>query len=631
MVSRSELQDLAHILRRDVLLMTSAAGSGHPTSCLSAAEIMSVLFFHEMRYDPKNAKNPENDEFILSKGHAAPILYAALKHAGCIKSDLLLLRKYGSPLEGHPVPSLDWVKVATGSLGQGLSVGLGMALAARYAKKAYRTYVLLGDSETAEGSIYEALQLAAHYQVANLCVIVDVNRLGQSNITMLGHDLKKYQEIFRAFQWNIIIVDGHNVKQLMHAFEQARKETKRPTVILAKTCKGKGVSFLENKEGWHGKALNQEQVQKALQEIPNPQLPKGEIRRPPESQKTAFIRELLPLSVTYAKGSFVATREAYGNVLAKIVQRNQNSIALDAEVKNSTDAQEAEKVRPEQFVECFIAEQNMVSMALGMAVKGLRPFVSTFAAFFTRAHDQLRMAAVSQAKIVCVGSHCGSSIGEDGPSQMGLEDIALFRSLPGSTVVYPADAVATEKLVAAAEKNKGITYIRTTRVKTPVIYDNKETFPVGGFKILTKVKKAQIVIAAAGITVQEALKACVKLKEKGIPVIVVDCYSIKPFDHARFSTLVSKYGNKVLIVEDHYKEGGLGEMIMSACAGKGIKFMHRSITEIPHSGSWPELAEKFGITEKGIIKAVRELLYGITRGMNNKRADTTNLSEYIGR
>lgn len=603
----SYLQDIATLLRRDVLTMTTTAGSGHPTTCLSCAEIIATLFFTEIRYDPTHAAHPENDEFILSKGHAAPILYAALHHAGCIPNNLNTLRQYGSALEGHPVPTLPWIKVATGSLGQGLSIGVGMALAAQLQKRTYRTYVLLGDSESLEGSIAEAAQLASHYNLTNLCAILDVNRLGQSNETLYGHNLQHYKKIFEAYGWNTILIDGHNLNHLKTAFAKARANHKKPTIIIAKTLKGKGVSFLENKEGWHGKVLTEEQLHNALHELPNVTLPTIRITKP---STRAIAKHTCPSAIPtiYKQGDNIATREAYGNVLVKLARLDQRVIALDAEVKNSTGAQALEKTFPKQFIEAYIAEQNMIGMSLGLAVKGFHVYASTFAAFLARSHDQLRMAALSRGTFTCVGSHCGTSIGEDGPSQMGLEDLALFRSLPGSTVLYPADAVATEQLLLQTLHIPGIKYIRTTRAKTPIIYSNRETFPLGGFNVVRRDKNARLTIATAGITLHEALKAHETLQQQAIPVNIVDCYSIKPFDAKKFINHAAKNGKHVLVVEDHYAEGGLGEMLMHACAGTGITFTHNAITKIPHSGPWPTLAEPFNITSKGILKTIKKII-----------------------
>jgi len=603
-----QLQDIANILRRDVLKMTSFAGSGHPTSCLSIAEIMSVLFFNEMTYDSKNSVNPNNDEFILSKGHAAPILYSSFYRAKMIKLNLMGLRKLTSGLEGHPIPkSLKWIKVATGSLGQGLSVGVGMALAAKLQKRKFKTYVLMGDSEVAEGSVYEAMELASHYKLNNLIAIVDVNRLGQRGETMLGHDMKAYKKRFSGFGWETILIDGHNIKQILSSLKQANKSQK-PTVIIAKTLKGKGVSFLENKEDWHGKALSQEELGKALKEIPNPGIPEFKIRKPKSSKKssrTSIARKLK--LVKYEKGEEVATREAYGNALANLAKSNPLVLAVDGEVSNSTFANKLKSAKPKQFIEAYIAEQNMIGMALGLSVKGFNVFTSSFAAFLSRAHDQIRMAALSNPKnLTFCGSHAGISIGEDGPSQMGLEDIAIFRDLPKSIVFYPSDAVSAYKLTLLSSKLKGIKYIRTSRPKTPLLYKNSETFKVGDFKILKSSGKDKAVIIAAGITTHEALKAHEALKKQNIPTSVVDLYCIKPLNVKKLKNFILKHGGKVVVVEDHYAEGGIGEMLSENLINSNIKLKHLAVREIPHSGKKDELLDKYGISWKSIVKAVKK-------------------------
>lgn len=601
-----QLQEIANVLRRDVAEMTTAAGSGHPSSCFSCAEIVATLFFHEMKYDVRDAENPDNDEFILSKGHAAPILYSALFRAGCIKEDLNKLRKLSSNLEGHPTPrSSKWVKVATGSLGQGASVGAGMALAGKLQGRKFRTYVLLGDSEMAEGSNYEALQLAPHYNLSNLCLVIDANRLGQRGETMIAHDLKRFAEGIESFKWNTIIVDGHDVGQLIKAFDEARKSG-MPTAIIAKTRKGKGVSFMEDKEGWHGKAMNAEELKIALKEIPNVKMPKIKIEKP---WKMTIVenKKKRVLEKRCGAGEMVATREAYGKALADLAIANEKVIAVDAEVSNSTHSDEVKKVRPGQFVETFIAEQNLVGVCLGLSKKGFNVFGSTFAAFLSRAHDQIRMSALSNANFTLCGSHAGVSIGEDGASQMGLEDIAMFRTLPNSIVLYPSDGVATEKLTYLAAKTRGLKYIRTTRGKTPVIYPQNEEFKLGEFKILRQSAKDKVVLVGAGITLHECLKAYDKLKGKKVNAAVVDLYCIKPFDSKRFISFVKKHGGKIVVAEDHYEEGGIGEMLAEELENSGIKIKHLFVGEIPHSGKPEELLKKYGIDSGAIVKAVGKL------------------------
>jgi len=603
-MNNRDLRDVANVLRRDVLKMTTNAESGHPTSCMSCAEIVSCLFFSEMKYDVRDHNNHNNDEFILSKGHAAPILYSALSRAGAVSGNLMSLRKFGSKFEGHPIPSsVNWVKVATGSLGQGLSVGVGMALAAKLDGRSFNTYVLLGDSEMAEGSNYEAMQLASHYNLNNLIAIVDINRLGQRGETMLGHDISTYKKRFKSFGWKVVVVDGHDVSQIVSSL---RKKSKLPKVILAKTFKGKGFSHVENKEGWHGEALSEVELQLALRRMPDPVMPKIDIRRP-DRVRIRSLKTKLPNFTTYS--GKLATRKAYGNILASLAKADHRVLALDGEVSNSTFAEKVKEVKPNQFVECFIAEQNMIGMALGLSKKGFNVFASTFAAFLSRAHDQLRIAALSSPDFTVCGSHAGVSIGQDGGSQMGLEDIAIFRSLPKSIVLYPSDAVSCEKLVVLASRTKGLKYIRTTRADTSIIYSRKESFNIGDFKVLksgkiigTADKSAvgHIILVGSGITLHECLKAAEKVKG----VSVVDLYCVKPFDGKKFIDFVKKHGKKVVVVEDHYEEGGIGEMLSSVLNGTGIKMKHLAVRKIPHSGRPEELLRAYGIDSDSIVGAV---------------------------
>ena len=608
MLNAKQLSEIASLLRRDVLKATTAAGSGHATSCLSAADILSVLFFHELALDKTNPHNPDNDEFILSKGHAAPLLYASLKRAGLMTHDLSNLRKITSPLEGHPVPSLEmpWVKAATGSLGQGLSIGLGMALAAKMQKRTCRTYVLMGDSECAEGSVWEAAQLATHYKLNNLCAIIDINKLGQRGETMLSHDMERYAQRFGAFGWQAIVINGHSIPEITRAFKKAQSSNK-PSIILAKTIKGKGVSFIEGKNGWHGKALSEVELKKALKEIPDCEMPAFETLSPGAS--ITKIRKPQTLSLPrYSLGEEIATREAYGATLAAFAQADPKIIALDAEVSNSTFAEKVKQAMPDQFLECFIAEQNMISMAQGLATKGYKPLASTFASFITRAHDQLRMASLSNSSFTVCGSHAGVSIGEDGASQMGLEDIALFRTLPNSIILQPSDGNSTVKLLQIAQQHNGISYIRTLRPKTPVIYPHHEEFAIGEFKVIKSSGFDSIVIASTGITTHEALKAFQVLHKQGIPAAIVDCYCIKPFNHARFAEFVKAHGSRLIIVEDHYPEGGLGEMISSQLANQDTRIKHLAVTKKPHSGTKDQLLAMENINAESIINAAKGLV-----------------------
>ena len=606
MVTNKQLSDIANVLRRDVAIMTTNAGSGHLTSCFSCAEILSCLFFHEMVWDIKDSKNPDNDEFILSKGHAAPILYSALYRSGAIKHNLNNLRKLNSPLEGHPMPkSLSQIKIATGSLGQGLSVGIGMALASKLQGRKFRTFVLMGDSETSEGSIWEAFQLASHYKLNNLCAIIDANRLGQRGQTMLGHDVKTYKKRIQSFGWNTLVVDGHNINQLIKALLKSKKSQK-PTCIIAKTFKGKGVSFLENKENWHGRVMDNRHLHQALDELPHVSMPKIKIKKPIKMNEIK-IKYLSSKPLNYSFGKEIATREAYGETLANLAILDNKIIAIDAEVSNSTRSEEVKKRTPRQFIETFIAEQNLIGIALGLSVKGFKPFASTFATFLTRAHDQIRMASLSSTKFTICGSHAGVSIAEDGASQMGLEDISMFRSLPNSTIFYPSDAVSTKELTKLASKNKGITYIRTTRPKTQVIYANNEKFPIGDFKILKESKKDKGVIIGAGITLHESLEAHKNLMKKNFNVAVVDLYCIKPFNSKKLIDFIKKHGNKIVISEDHYQEGGIGEMLAEELENTNIKIKHLYVSEIPHSGTKEELLKKYKIDSNAIVQAVNDL------------------------
>ncbi len=600
------LRDIANILRRDVLKMTSYAGSGHPTSCLSCAELISVLFFHQMHYDIKNPNNENNDEFILSKGHAAPILYSALYRVKAIHHHPFSLRKIKSPLEGHPIPSehFPWAKVATGSLGQGLSIGAGMALAAKLKNLSCKTYVLLGDSEFSEGSVYEALQLASHYKLNNLIAILDINRLGQTRQTMLGHNLRAYKKRIESFGWNTITINGQKINQILKALKKSQ-HSKKPTVIIAKTIKGNGISFLENKNNWHGKVLSPELLEKALHEIPNPKMPNIKIKKPLQSEEIKN-KSSKPQLSHYLTHENVSTREAYGNALVNLAKSNPQILAIDAEVSNSTHSEEVKKQTPKQFIEGFIAEQNMIGMALGMSKKGFNVFASTFAAFLTRAHDQLRMTALSKPNFTIVGSHAGVSIGEDGASQMGLEDIALFRSLPNSIIFYPSDAISTEKLVYQSAKNKGITYIRTTRPKTPVIYKPSEEFHIKDFKILKQSRKDKAVLIGAGITLHESLKAHENLKSK-ISTAVIDLYCIKPLNAKKIINFIKHHSGKVVITEDHYKEGGIGDALSSALKNTDIKIKHLAVKEIPHSGTKEQLLKKYKINHTAIEHAALSL------------------------
>jgi transketolase len=599
------LTDAARLLRRQVLRMTSAAGSGHPTSCLSCAEIVAALFFHEMRWDPADAEARNVDRFVLSKGHAAPILWAALAAAGAIAEDPMSLRRIDSTLEGHPTPNNPWVKVATGSLGQGLAAANGMALANRLDAIEARVYCLLGDGECAEGSVWEAAQFASLNRLAKLVAIVDVNGLGQSGPTPYGHDTSVLARRFEAFGWRAVEVDGHDMAAVVDALERARESG--PTAILARTVKGRGVSFLEGASGWHGKAVEPARLQQALDEV-------GEARTPPRvaprrvGRFEAGVAQVSGgIEVGYSPGAEVATREAYGHALQKLGALNPDIVALDGDVSNSTRSEFFAEAYPERFFECYIAEQNMVGAALGLAACGKIPFVSTFSCFLSRAYDFIRMAGHSRPPhLVFCGSHAGVSIGEDGPSQMGLEDLAMFRALAHSTVLYPCDAVSAERLTEEAVRCEGIVYLRTTRGKTPVIYGNDEVFAAGGSKVLRASGNDQCTVVAAGVTVHEALAAHDELKSQGIAVRVIDAYSVKPLDVA---TLVKAAGETrgLVVVEDHWADGGLGDAVARAHDWP-VPLRFLAVSSEPRSGPADALLERHGISRHAIVQQVRALV-----------------------
>ncbi len=601
------LRRIAARLRIHSLKMTTRAGSGHPTTCLSMAELAACLFFSEMKYDVKNHAHWANDEFVLSKGHAAPILWAAYAEAGIIPiGSLIDLRQIGSELEGHPTPRMKWVKAATGSLGQGLSVGAGIALAQKLAKSPGRTFVMMGDGECAEGAVWEAANAAVNLRLKNLIAIVDINRLGQSGVTMHGHDMTAYERKFRAFGWDVFKVNGHDVAAILIALKKARKAG-GPVVLLAKTIKGKGVSFLEDRNGWHGRPLKQEELVRALEEIgPMPEIDsKRYVRLPGRAVKPRYRKGLDWKGTVYS--SATATRLAYGIALEKLGRANEWVVALDGDVKNSTYAENFFEAFAERSFQCYIAEQNMVGMGMGLAAKGFVPFLATFSAFLSRAHDQIRMAVYSFANLKFCGSHAGVSIGEDGPSQMGLEDMAIFTPIPGCVVLYPCDAYSTEGCVAAMARHKGISYIRTTRPATPLLYAPEETFVVGGSKVLKKGQGDVAAVIAAGITVFEALKAWEELRKEGLGIRVIDAYSVQPLDRETIAREVSETGGRAVVVEDHFPGGGLGDAVASALAGQG-RLIHLCIRELPRSGKPAELMDLYGISACHIIQAVKALI-----------------------
>jgi transketolase len=607
----AQLTKLAVLIRYYILAATTEAGSGHPTSSLSATELMAALLFGgRFRYDADQPDHPNNDRLIFSKGHASPLFYALWAAAGKLPEDELVknYRKLGSPLEGHPTVAFPYAEAATGSLGQGLSIGVGMALNAKCLDKLpYRTYVLLGDSEMAEGSQWEALEIAAHYKLDNLTGILDVNRLGQRGETLYGHDLAPYATQIAAFGWETITVDGHSLPEILQAYDQALQVTGRPAMIIAKTVKGKGVSFLEDKNGWHGKALKREEFEKALTELGEiDKAVRGEIPRPQEVKPARPAPRKAP-ALHYPPDKPVATRKAYGNALARIFPEFPDIVSLDGEVSNSTMAEIFKEAYPDRFFEMYVAEQNMAGAGLGLARRGKIPFVSSFAAFLTRAFDQIRMSRYSDPNLKFVGSHAGVSIGQDGPSQMGLEDLAMFRTILDSVVLYPSDAVAAERLVEEAARHFGIVYLRTTREATPILYDSSDTFPIGGSKVLRQSPQDAVTVVSAGITLFEALKAYGELVEQGIHIRVIDLYSVKPVDAA---TLLRAAGETraIITVEDHYAEGGLGEAVLSALATTPTPVHVMAVRQKPLSGKPEELLDYEEISSKAIVRKVKEIL-----------------------
>jgi len=603
-----EWNELAAQLAVDSIRASTEAGSGHPTSSMSAAHLLAVLYADHLRYDASDPKNTANDRFVLSKGHASPLMYSVLKAIGAITDEQLLsFRRFRSPLEGHPVPlpEMPWIDVATGSLGQGLPIGLGMALAMMIDESPARVWVLMGDSEAAEGSVWEAMENAWFHGASNLVAILDMNRLGQRGPTMLEWRGDVYAERARAFGWHAIQVDGHDVAAIDTAYGEA-EEGGGPVLVVARTEKGHGVSFLANKEGWHGKALSKDEAEKAIAELGGPRNititpPKPELRihQPPKP----FTYQLPSYDDT------VATRKAFGETLAAMAA-NPSVVVLDGEVGNSTHTEDFQKVAPDRFLEMFIAEQCMVGAAVGLQVLGKTPFAATFGAFITRAYDFIRMAAVSRANLRLSGSHAGVSIGEDGPSQMALEDLAMMRAVHGSTVLYPSDGNAAATLTSAMAELPGISYIRTTREGTPKLYAVGERFPIGGSKVLRSSDGDRATIVGAGVTVYEALKAADELWGGGIAVRVIDAYSVKPIDAATLARALRETG-LVVVVEDHWIDGGIGDAVLQALAGEGDlsgRVVKLAVTEMPGSGKPEELRDWAGISGPKIAEAIRRAL-----------------------
>ena len=608
----SALKEKAKLIRKWCLISTTEAESGHPTSCLSAADLTAVLFDKYFTYDLANPLNLYNDRFVLSKGHAAPLLYTLFGLAGAYPlEELKTLRKFGSRFEGHPVPSFKYAEAATGSLGQGLSVGAGFALIAKRENFPNKTYVLLGDGELAEGQVWEAANFASYYQLDNLIAILDINRLAQSQETMFGYDIEKYIDRFKGFDFEVIAIDGHDLNEIDKAFDRAIKNNNgKPCAIIAKTIKGKGVSFVENKNGWHGKALKKDELQKALTELGNvDDTLRFNFKKPAQLKLPENASQQIQVEMEFEKNKEYATREVFGEVLAKLGEKNKEIYALDGDVENSTFTEYFQKTFPHRFVECYIAEQNMVSVAAGFSRLGKIPFVATFAAFLTRAADQIRMARVSEANIKFIGSHVGVSIGEDGPSQMGLEDISLFGTIPDSVVLQPADAVSAAKLVPLMINHEGFVYMRTLRPKTTILYENKEEFKIGGSKILRQSNNDTLTVAATGITVFEAIKAADELKKEGINICVIDCYSIKPIDAEALKKGLRDTKKKIIVtVEDHFEHGGMGDFAEVAIAGENGSIEKMAVSKISQSGTKDQLLDDAGINAKHIIARVKDLI-----------------------
>jgi transketolase len=609
------LRDLGQQLRVDGIRASTRAGSGHPSSSMSASDLLAVLIARHLHYDWKNPTLDNNDHLIFSKGHASPLIYAVFKACGAIDdAELMTYRVHGSRLQGHPTPILPWVDVATGSLGQGLPIAVGVALAGRAVDKLpFHVWTVCGDSEIAEGSIWEGLDKAGHYGLNNFTAIVDVNRLGQRGPTEFEWDMATYQRRVEAFGCRALVIDGHDVAEIDEALSAARAETERPTVVLARTIKGKGFREIENKDNWHGKALPEDMAERAIAEL-------GGVRHilvdtiDPAPGESSVRRGGSGVSITpptYAKDAKVATRKAYGDALTALGAR-PDVVALDGEVSNSTHAEEFKKVYPDRFFEMFIAEQQLVAAAVGMSVRHLVPFASTFAAFFSRAYDFVRMAGVSGADIRLAGSHAGCEIGADGPSQMALEDLASMRAVHSSTVLYPSDPVSTAKLVVQMADTDGIVYLRTTRGAYPTLYENDEAFPVGGSKVVRRSDVDTVTLIGAGVTLHHCLDAAERLAAEGVACRVVDLYSVKPVDTGTLREASQATGGRFVIVEDHYPEGGIAAAVLEALAGDEHppRVVHLAVRELPGSGTPAELMAAAGIDADAIVHAVRSFPAG---------------------
>lgn len=603
----------AKFLRKLILTSTTAAGSGHVTSSFSATELGTVLFDKYFTYDLSEPLSLTNDRFVMSKGHASPLFYGLYALAGAMPvEELQTLRKFGSELEGHPTPHFKYTDAATGSLGQGLSVGNGLAYLLKQKKIDAKVYVMLGDGEIAEGQIWEAANFASFHKLNNLIVIADINRLGQSQETMFGHHMHDYEERFKAFGFETIIINGHDLAQIDDAYTKAVEyKSEKPFIILAETVKGKGISFLEDKDGWHGKALKKEEMDKALEELGEvDESVRFTLRKPKEVKVIEQLEKTKEVTLpVLKKDEEIGTREVYGKTLSVLATAHPHIYALDADMKNSTYSEDFLKTYPDRFIECFIAEQNMVSVSVGLSRLNIKPFVSTFASFLIRAADQIRMASISQANIAFIGAHVGVSIGEDGPSQMGLEDIALFGTIPGSIIFHPADAVSMPKVLPHVLSYHGISYIRMLRPKVPVLYDTSEDFTIGGSKVLRSSDRDDLTIAATGITVHEALKAQTELEKNGIYARVIDCYSIKPVDKDTLLTSLKSTKKPVIVtVEDHFTHGGFGDIVNEALAGSGATVAKLAVGHISRSGKPAELLADARIDATAIVESITNLL-----------------------
>ncbi|WP_114854851.1 transketolase [Brachybacterium sp. YJGR34] len=610
--SLAQVRDLAAQLRVDAIRASTAAGSGHPTSSLSAADLLATLQARHLRYDWDVPDAPGNDHLILSKGHASPLLYAVYRAAGVVSDEELMTgyRRADQRLEGHPTPVLPWVDVATGSLGQGLPDGVGIALSGKHLEHApYRVWVLCGDGELAEGSVWEALDTASHFGLTNLVTIVDVNRLGQRGPTALGWDLETYAARVESFGARAAVIDGHDVEQIDEALARA-EGTDRPLVILARTVKGRGVAEIEDSETWHGKPFPEDLAARAIEELGGERALVVRGPRPPARKRPEPVVEPVRRP-EFELGEEVATRKAYGAALVALARADQRVVALDGEVSNSTGVAPFVEEFPERFFEMHIAEQQMVAAATGLATRGHLAFAATFAAFLTRAADFVRMAPVSRVDLRLVGSHAGVEIGADGPSQMGLEDLALFSATQGSTVLYPSDASSTAALVELMARTPGVSYLRTTRGAYPVLYGPEEEFPRGGSKTLVSSATDDVTVVGAGVTVHEALSAAAQLAEQGVSLRVIDAYSIKPLDGDAVRAAAEETGGRVIVVEDHHPQGGLGAAVLAALAREPIRDLHLehlAVDHVPGSGSSAEQLERAGIDAAHIVRAARSLL-----------------------